>query len=128
MKKIHFWFKSLLFITSAMASAQVFAAATPSQPSMGEALSHMLPMFVIFIGIFYFLLIRPQNKKNKDHKALISSVKAGDEVCTIGGIVATISSISDNYAVLSLNNGSELVLQLSSIASVLPKGTLSTIK
>ena len=128
MKKIPFWFRALLSLVSIVASAQVFAAAAPAQPSMGEALSHMLPMFVIFIGIFYFLLIRPQNKKNKDHKALISSVKAGDEVCTIGGIVATISSISNNYAVLSLKNGSELVLQLSSIASVLPKGTLSSIK
>ena len=128
MSKMNKCLGKIFLLVSLMSSESVFAAAQQVQPSLGEALTHMLPMFVIFIGVFYFLLIRPQNKKNREHKALVNNIKVGDEVTTIGGIIASVSTITEQYAVLSLNNGNQIILQRSSIASVLPKGTISTIK
>jgi preprotein translocase subunit YajC len=86
----------------------------------------MLPMLLIFVVIFYFLLIRPQSKKAKEQKQLLSNIAVGDEVLTAGGIVGKVTKLKDNYVTLNLGKGSEIMMRKSSIASVLPKGTMES--
>ena len=82
----------------------------------------LLPMVVIF-GAFYFLLIRPQQKKAKAHTALISNLKAGDEVLTAGGILGVITGISEHYAIVKISDNTEVKIQKSSVSQVVPKDT-----
>lgn len=82
----------------------------------------LLPMIVIFAA-FYFLLIRPQQKKQKAHTALVSNLKAGDEVLTAGGILGVITGISEHYAIVKIADNTEIKIQKSSVAQVVPKDT-----
>lgn len=82
----------------------------------------LLPMAVIF-GAFYFLLIRPQQKKQKEHVALISALKVGDEVLTAGGLLGKVTGVSDHYALVSISENTEIKIQKSSVSQVVPKGT-----
>lgn len=82
----------------------------------------LLPMVVIF-GAFYFLLIRPQQKKQKAHSALISALKVGDEVLTAGGILAKVTGVSEHYAIVKISDNTEIKIQKSSVSQVVPKGT-----
>jgi preprotein translocase subunit YajC len=109
---------SLLGVSAAQAAESTGAAATH-----GGFLS-MLPMLLIFVVIFYFLLIRPQSKRAKEQKQLLSNVGVGDEVLTAGGIVGKIVQLKDNFVVLNIGKESQIMMRKSSIASILPKGTL----
>ncbi len=82
----------------------------------------LLPMIVIF-GAFYFLLIRPQQKKQKAHTALIAALKVGDEIMTAGGILGRITGVSEHYAVVQIADNTEIKVQRSSVSQVVPKGT-----
>ena len=88
----------------------------------GDAFGFLLPMIVIFAA-FYFLLIRPQQKKQKAHTALISALKEGDEVLTAGGILGVITGISEHYAIVKISDNTEVKIQKSSISQVVPKDT-----
>jgi len=87
--------------------------------------------FVIMMGILiffmYFAIWRPQARRAKEQKDLLNSLAKGDEVVTAGGILGTISKISDNYVVLAMADNIEITMQKSSIVSALPKGTLKSI-
>lgn len=87
-----------------------------------DPFSFLLPMLVIF-GAFYFLLIRPQQKKQKAHTALVSELKIGDEILTAGGILGRITGVSDHYAIVHIADDTEIKIQKSSISQVVPKGT-----
>ena len=76
-------------------------------------------MFVIF----YFLLIRPQQKKQKAHAELVSALQVGDEVMTAGGILGRVTGVSDHYAVVQISDNTEIKIQKSSVSQVVPKGT-----
>jgi len=80
-----------------------------------------------FVVIMYFLLWRPQAKRAKEHRNLLSSLAKGDEVTTSGGLVGKISDINDDFVHLTIANGVEITLQKTAIASVLPKGTLKSV-
>jgi len=82
----------------------------------------LLPMVVIF-GAFYFLLIRPQQKKQKAHAALISALNVGDEVLTAGGILGKVTGVSDHYAIVKISDNTEIKIQKNSVSQVVPKGT-----
>ena len=82
----------------------------------------LLPMIVIF-GAFYFLLIRPQQKKQKAHTELVSALKVGDEVMTAGGILGKITGVSEHYAVIQVSDNTEIKIQKASVSQVVPKGT-----
>ena len=98
---------------------QAFADANSSQP--GSGIMSFLPM-IIFIGIMYFILIRPQQKRAKQHQALISSVKKGDKVITNSGIIATVSKVlNEQEVVLEIADGVNCRFVKSTIASVLNK-------
>lgn len=110
---------SLLGISTAHAST---AAAAHSAGA--EGIMSMLPMLLIFVAAFYFLLIRPQQKRSKEHKSLVSNICVGDEIVTAGGIVGRLTKLRDGFIVIAIANGVEITMQKSSIASVLPKGTM----
>tara|TARA_B100002049_G_scaffold191200_1_gene148193 strand:+ start:276 stop:614 length:339 start_codon:yes stop_codon:yes gene_type:complete len=89
----------------------------------------MLIMLAVFGLIFYFLLYRPQAKRVKEHKALVSSLSKGDEVMTQGGLVGRITKVSDDkdFIEIALNETNNIVVQKASITAVLPKGTMKSI-
>ena len=87
-----------------------------------DPFSFLLPMLLIF-GAFYFLLIRPQQKKQKAHTALVSNLSAGDEVLTAGGILGVITGISEHYAIVKIAENTEIKIQKSSVSQVVPKDT-----
>ena len=77
---------------------------------------------IIFIA-FYFLLIRPQQKKQKAHTEMVSALQVGDEVMTAGGILGRITAVSDHYAVVQISDNTEIKIQKASVSQVVPKGT-----
>ncbi len=88
----------------------------------GSPLGFLLPMLIIF-GAFYFLLIRPQQKRQKAHTGLVAALTTGDEVITAGGILGKVTAVSDHYATLKIADKVEIKIQKSTISAVAPKGT-----
>ncbi len=101
-------------------------AATSSVQDAGGNFLHSLPLLVLVIAAFYFMIIRPQSKRSKEARELISSLSVNDEVATIGGIVGKVVKISDDFVVLTISGDTQLTLQKRAIAKILPKGTLQT--
>ncbi|MCV2886109.1 preprotein translocase subunit YajC [Aestuariibacter sp. AA17] len=89
----------------------------------------MLIMLGVFGLIFYFMLYRPQAKRVKEHKNLVSSLSKGDEVLTQGGMVGKITKVSEekDFIEIALNDSTNIVVQKASISAVLPKGTMKSI-
>ena len=86
-----------------------------------------LLLLVGFVGIFYFLLWRPQSKRRKEHQVLLGGLTKGDEVVTAGGIVGKVSKVEDDFIKLQVSNNVELRIQKSAIGATLPKGTLKSL-
>jgi preprotein translocase subunit YajC len=105
-----------------LAHAQTAGAA--ADPTGG--LMQMLPMILMFV-VLWFLMIRPQMKKAKEHKALLAALAKGDEVVTQGGIVGKVTKVGDSYVSVEIAEGTEVVVQKPSIGLVLPKGTLKSL-
>jgi preprotein translocase subunit YajC len=82
----------------------------------------MLPLVLMFV-VLYFVMIRPQMKKQKEHKAMIDAIAKGDEVVTAGGVLGKVSKLGDSYVGLEVANGVEIQIQRSAVVQVLPKGT-----
>ena len=80
-----------------------------------------------FVLIFYFLLIRPQNKRRKEHQELVSSLNKGDEVVTAGGVVGTITKVEDDFVKVQVSDAVEMRIQKSAVGATLPKGTLKSL-
>ena len=93
---------------------------------MNEGLASFLPFIIIFV-LFYFMLIRPQMKQAKEHKALLGALKAGDEIISNSGMLGKIIKVDDNYVALETGNNVELKFQKSAVHAVLPKGTIKSI-
>jgi preprotein translocase subunit YajC len=110
-----------LFIQSAFAEG---AAQAPGAP--GAAAFDWL-LIVGMVVLFYFFLIRPQNKRAKEQKELINALAKGDEVVTAGGILGKVAKVTDDYVVVEISNGLEIKMQKSSIQATLPKGTIKSI-
>lgn len=106
------------FIAEAIAAGPEAAA---GQSAGG--LASFLPLIILF-AVFYFLLIRPQSKRAKEHKNMVASLAKGDEVVTNGGILGTITEIDDNYATLKVADNVEIKVQRPSISTLVPKGTI----
>ena len=87
-----------------------------------------LLIFPLLLGAMYFLMIRPQMKRAKEHRELISAISKGDEVMTSGGILGKVTVVSDDYIGMTVADGVELKLQKSAVAAALPKGTIAGIK
>ena len=102
------------FISDALAAEPV---------AQGNPLTSFLPLIVIFV-IFYFLLIRPQSKKAKEHKQMVESLAKGDEVVTNGGILGKITKVGDNFIELEIADGMLVKVQRQAVATLMPKGTI----
>ena len=104
--------------------AHAQTAAASADPTGG--LMQLLPMILMFV-VLWFLMVRPQMKKAKEHKALIAGIAKGDEVVTGGGLVGKVVKIGENYVTLEVAEGTEVVVQKPAIGLVLPKGTLKSL-
>lgn len=105
-----------------LAHAQTAGAA--ADPTGG--FMQLLPMILMFV-VLWFLMIRPQMKKAKEHKALLAALAKGDEVVTGGGLVGKITKVGENYVTLEIAEGTEVTVQKPAIGLVLPKGTLKSL-
>lgn len=81
---------------------------------------------ILLFAVFYFLLIRPQQKKAKEHKKMVEAVAKGDEVVTNGGILGKVIEVSDTFLTVTIAEGVDVKLQRSSIAATVPKGTIKS--
>lgn len=95
--------------------------------AVGPSMTGQLVMLGIFAVVFYFLLLRPQLKRQKEQKALMDSLQKGDEVVFAGGLLGTIHKIDGDFAVIELANGVEVKVQRASVIASLPKGTIKNI-
>jgi preprotein translocase subunit YajC len=110
-----------VFISSAF--AQTAPAAAASGGGIESSLMSMLPLVLMFV-VLYFVMIRPQMKKQKEHRAMIDAIAKGDEVVTAGGLIGKISKMGESYVSVEVAQGVEVQLQRSAISQVLPKGTV----
>lgn len=109
-----------MFISSAFAQTAPAAAAGGD---MQSSLMSMLPLVLMFV-VLYFVMIRPQMKKQKEHRAMIDAVAKGDEVVTAGGVLGKISKVGDSFLGIEVANGVEIQIQRSAVVQVLPKGSI----
>lgn len=109
-----------MFISSAIAQTAPAAAAGGD---MQSTLMNMLPLLLMF-AVLYFVMIRPQMRKQKEHRSLIEALAKGDEVVTAGGVLGKVGKLGDTHISLEIADGVEVQLQRSAVVQVLPKGTI----
>jgi preprotein translocase subunit YajC len=109
-----------VFISSAFAQSVPAAAAGGDLQS---SLMSMLPLVLMFV-VLYFVMIRPQMKKQKEHRTMIEALAKGDEIVTVGGILGKVSKLGDNYVSLEISANVEVQIQRSAVVQVLPKGSI----
>ncbi len=105
------------FISDAMAAGE-------AAPQGGGL--QLVIMVAIFFGIMYFMIIRPQQKKAKEHNEMLAALSKGDEVVTSGGILGKVVKIGDNFVELKISDNANIKVQQHAIAAVLPKGTMKS--
>ncbi len=106
-----------MFISPAFAQA---AGATQQE---GSLLMSLAPMILIFV-VFWFLLIRPQQKKVKEHRAMILALQKGEEVATAGGVIGRIVKLDESALTLEIAKDTEVLVQRAAVTQLLPKGTI----
>ena len=111
-----------MFISNAYAQT----AGTAADPGMMGNLSTFLPLILMFV-VMYFLMIRPQQKRAKEQKAMMDALAKGDEVVTAGGILGTVAKVNDTYVTVEVAANTQIVVQKASITTLLPKGTLKSL-
>ena len=107
-----------MFISDAY--AQTVAAAPGG--AMGN-LASFLPIILMFV-VLYFLMIRPQMKRQKEQKAMMDALGKGDEVVTSGGLLGRITKVADGYITIEVSEGTEVIVQKGAVTTLLPKGTI----
>lgn len=106
-----------MFISNAYAQA----------PAGAEGgLMGFLPIILMFV-VLYFLMIRPQMKRQKEHKSMMEALNKGDEVVTAGGVLGKITKVADAYVTIEIADGTEVVVQKVAVSTLLPKGTIKSI-
>ncbi len=104
-----------LFISDAMAETAPAAAGAPG-------FAQFIPLIIIFV-IFYFLLIRPQMKRAKEHKKMVEGIAKGDEIVTSGGILGKVTAVDEGFLSVEVASGTVIQMQSSAVSQVMPKGT-----
>ncbi|MBC7681477.1 MAG: preprotein translocase subunit YajC [Ferruginibacter sp.] len=110
-----------MFISSAFAQTAPAAAATGGD--MMSSLTGMLPLVLMFV-VLYFVMIRPQMKKQKEHRGMLEALAKGDEVATAGGLIGKVTKMGDGFLTLEIAPGVEVQLQRTAVVQVMPKGTV----
>jgi len=109
--------------------ASVLAQAAPAGEP-GGALMGMLPIVLMFV-VLYFIMIRPQMKRQKEHRNMVAALAKGDEVATAGGILGKVTKVNDSYITIEVaelaDKPVEVVLQKTAVSAVLPKGTIKAL-
>ena len=105
----------------------ISTAAAQAQGAAGQpnALMQFLPLVLIFI-VFYFLLIRPQSKRAKEHRTMVAALEVGAEVVTNGGILGKVTEVGEQFLVVEIADGVKVKVQRHTITQILPKGTLKS--
>jgi preprotein translocase subunit YajC len=106
----------------------VFISNAYAQTAGGAAggLTSFLPIILMFV-VLYFLMIRPQMKRQKEHRAMMDALAKGDEVVTAGGILGRVTKVSDAYVTVEIADGTEIVVQKVAVTTLLPKGTIKAL-
>jgi preprotein translocase subunit YajC len=108
-----------MFISNAFAEA--------AAPAAGGGIMDFLPL-VALVAVFYFMILRPQSKRAKEHKVMLEALQRGDEVVTTGGELGRVTKVYEQYVGVELAENIEVIVQKVAIQSVLPKGTIKAIK
>jgi preprotein translocase subunit YajC len=103
--------------------SNAYAQAATEGLGLSSNLTSFLPIILMFV-VLYFLMIRPQMKRQKEQKAMMEALAKGDEVVTVGGMLGKITKVVDNFVTLEVANGTEVVVQKSAVTTLLPKGTI----
>lgn len=96
-----------------------------AQAGQGDPFLSLLPLVLIFV-VFYFLLIRPQTKRQKEHRDMVSKLATGDEVVTAGGMLGRVTDVKDQFVRVQIADSVEVVVQRHTVAAVMPKGTIKS--
>ncbi|MGX4643932.1 preprotein translocase subunit YajC [Massilia sp. SYSU DXS3249] len=110
-----------MFISNAYAQTT-----TAADPGLMGSLTTFAPLIIMFV-VMYFLMIRPQQKRQKEMKAMMDALAKGDEVVTAGGILGRVVQVKDAYVTLEVAAGTEMVVQKNAVTTLLPKGTLKAL-
>ena len=110
-----------MFISNAYAQT-----APAADPGMMGTLTTFLPLILMFV-VMYFLMIRPQQKRQRELKAMMDALAKGDEVATAGGILGRVTKVNDTYVTIEVASDTEVVVQKNAITTLLPKGTLKSL-
>ncbi|BEI34180.1 preprotein translocase subunit YajC [Polynucleobacter sp. HIN5] len=109
-----------------MLISNAFAQSAPAAGGDAGGLMSFIPLILMFV-VLYFIMIRPQMKRQKETKAMLEALAAGDEVITAGGILGKVTAVKDQYVTLELIPGTEVQMQKNAVTSVLPKGTIKSV-
>jgi preprotein translocase subunit YajC len=110
-----------VFISSAF--AQTAPAAAAGGDSLQSSFMSLLPLVLMFV-VLYFVMIRPQMKRQKEHRTMVEALAKGDEVATSGGLVGRVTKVGDTYLGVEIASGVEVQVQRTAVVQVLPKGSL----
>lgn len=105
---------------------EFFISAAHADAGSGSPISSIV-MLVGFVAIFYFMLIRPQQKRAKEHKNLLADVAKGDEISLAGGLLGRVTKVADEFLVLEISKDVSITVQKAAVTAVLPKGTLKAV-
>lgn len=108
-----------MFISNAYAQAAGGAG-------IESSLTSFLPIILMFV-VLYFLMIRPQMRRQKEQKSMMEALAKGDEVITAGGLLGRITKVADAYVTLEISGGTEVVVQKVAVTTLLPKGTIKSL-
>ena len=103
--------------------SNAYAQAAPAQ---GDPMTGLILPMVFLAIVFYFLIIRPQSKRNKEHRQLLSDLKKGDEIATAGGLLGKVVKLGENFVEIEVSDGVNVRVQKHAISSFMPKGTLKS--
>ena len=116
----------LLFVESTLFISSAYAQTAPAAAAGGDMMSSltgMLPLVLMFV-VLYFVMIRPQMKKQKEHRAMIDALAKGDEVATAGGLVGKVTKLTESFLSIEVATGVEVQVQRHAVVQVLPKSSL----
>lgn len=111
-----------MFISNAYAQT----AAGAADPGLMGSLTTFAPIIIMFV-VMYFIMIRPQQKRQKELKTMMDALGKGDEVITVGGVLGRVSKVTDAYVTIEVAAGTEIVVQKNAVTTLLPKGTLKAL-
>jgi preprotein translocase subunit YajC len=111
-----------VFISEAFAQAAPAATAAADSSPFG-GITGMLPILLMFV-VLYFVMIRPQMKRQKEHRTMIEALGKGDEVVTTGGMLGKVTKMGESFLTIEIASGVEIQVQRSAVVQVMPKGTV----